>query len=33
MDGTIQPQELPGTLSIQGNASLLLVEPARSADR
>ncbi|MFZ9874885.1 MAG: hypothetical protein ACO3E8_05920, partial [Candidatus Methylacidiphilales bacterium] len=33
MDGTIQPQELPGTLTIQGNASLLLVEPARSADR
>lgn len=33
MDGTIQPQELPGTLSIQGNGSLMVVEAARSADR
>jgi hypothetical protein len=29
MDGTIQHQELPGTLTIQGNASLLVVEPSR----
>jgi hypothetical protein len=32
MDGTIQPQELPGTLTIQGNASLLVVEPSRPTD-
>jgi hypothetical protein len=29
MDGTIQPQELPGTLTIQGNASLIVVESPR----
>jgi hypothetical protein len=29
MDGTIQHQELPGTLTIQGNASLMVVEPSR----
>ena len=29
MDGTIQPQKLPGTLTIQGNASLLVVESLR----
>jgi hypothetical protein len=29
MDGTIQSQELPGALTIQGNASLLVVEPSR----
>jgi hypothetical protein len=33
MDGTIQAQTLPGPLTIPGNASLLVVEPARSADR
>jgi hypothetical protein len=29
MDGTIQHQELPGTLTIQGNASLMVVESPR----
>jgi len=29
MDGTIQHQELPATLTIQGNASLMVVEPSR----
>jgi hypothetical protein len=29
MDGTIQPQEFPGTLTIQGNASLMVVESPR----
>jgi hypothetical protein len=32
MDGTIQPQELPGTLTIPGDASLMVVEPSRSTD-
>jgi hypothetical protein len=29
MDGTIQHQELPGTLTIQGNSSLMVVESPR----
>jgi hypothetical protein len=29
MDGTIQPQEFPSTLTIQGNASLMVVESPR----
>jgi hypothetical protein len=32
MDGTIQPQELPGMLTIPGDASLLVVEPSRPTD-
>jgi hypothetical protein len=31
-DGTIQPQEMPGTLTIPGDASLLVVEPSRPTD-
>jgi hypothetical protein len=32
MDGTIQPQELPGVLTIPGDASLLVVDPSRPTD-
>ena len=32
MDGTIQTQTLPGTLSIAGDASLMVVEPSFPAD-
>ena len=33
MEGTIRTQTLPGNLTIPGNASLLVVEPTRVADR
>jgi hypothetical protein len=32
MDGTIQQQELPGVLTIPGDASLLVVDPSRPTD-